>query len=415
MGKAHHPLGASNCDRWTNCLSSPWMIAAAPPDTGSIYAAQGTLAHNIAADVLDGKSYPEIGTEYEIDGHEVTFDDEMFEGVSIYVEYCQTRATEYGIGARYIFTENQIVIPDIEYTSEVPGVDGEDLFGTTDRVMVAPFRVLHVIDFKFGVKPVSPVENSQLLYYGLGALLKLHPWLQDQFPEVRLTIVQPRAFGDTVKSWTTTVDRLREFHQFLKDRAAALAPEAGLKAGDWCTFCPAKATCPEKLKVAQETTLADFRQYEIELRKPEAVPPALLVNVLDKADSIKSWLDSVWAWAFQQAESNPEIRALLAEHGYGLVEGRKGNKKWTDASAVEAAVAVALQGRSYPIGQFYTEPKLISPAQMEKALKKAGVTLDLTEFITQAPGKPKLAKVSDDRPELPPKAVRDFQGITIDV
>ena len=74
---------------------------------------------------------------------------------------------------------------DTTYSEYVP-----EGFGTGDLVIVAD-GVIEVIDFKGGrgVR-VDATRNSQLMLYGLGALLEFDP-LYD-IRTVRMTIVQPR-------------------------------------------------------------------------------------------------------------------------------------------------------------------------------------------------------------------------------
>ena len=87
----------------------------------------------------------------------------------------------------------------LDYGEYVPGG-----FGTGDLVIVAD-GVLEVIDFKGGrgVR-VEAERNSQLMLYGLGAVLEFDP-LYD-IRTVRMTIVQPRL--NNLSTCETTADEL---------------------------------------------------------------------------------------------------------------------------------------------------------------------------------------------------------------
>src|SRR5690606_3751258 len=91
----------------------------------------------------------------------------------------------------------------VEKKCQVPGIPGA--FGTSDIVGKTSKRMV-IWDWKFGAgKPVSPVENNQLRFYGRGAAFTMKEWLG--FPEgnkegqpdfdlrVDLVISQPR-IGD---------------------------------------------------------------------------------------------------------------------------------------------------------------------------------------------------------------------------
>lgn len=79
--------------------------------------------------------------------------------------------------------------------------------------------------------------------------------------------------------------------------------------------------------------------------------------------------------------------------GYKLVEGRPGNRKWTD----ELQVAKALQDAGYKEEE-YTTTSILSPAGMDKALGKARAAELLGGLVDRAPGAPTIAPESDKRP-----------------
>jgi hypothetical protein len=97
--------------------------------------------------------------------------------------------------------------------------------------------------------------------------------------------------------------------------------------------------------------------------------------------------------------------------GYKLVQGKKGNRKWSSESEAEAM----LKGFKLKVEEMY-DLKLVSPTTAEK-LAKAGTIgprqwPKLQGFITQSEGSPSVAPESDKRPALEIKpAVDDFENL----
>jgi hypothetical protein len=75
------------------------------------------------------------------------------------------------------------------------------------------------------------------------------------------------------------------------------------------------------------------------------------------------------------------------------VEGKLGNRKWSD----ELKVAAALEAAGYS-REDYTETKLHSPAAMDKAIGKKKVAELLEPLIDRAPGAPTVVPATDKRP-----------------
>ena len=78
--------------------------------------------------------------------------------------------------------------------------------------------------------------------------------------------------------------------------------------------------------------------------------------------------------------------------GYKLVEGKLGNRKWKDEGEVAATLAPLYSKEDY------TETRLLSPSQMDKAIGKKKVAELLEGLIERAPGAPTIAPITDKRP-----------------
>ena len=125
------------------------------PDEQSPYAAEGTVAHDLAEAILrhklEGKKAPKLDD----------YSTEMVEAVNRYVDICEEKVNE----ARARSSDAEAMIEArLDFSRWVP-----EGFGTGDMVIVAD-GILEVIDLKYGKGvPVSAIENTQMRLYALGA------------------------------------------------------------------------------------------------------------------------------------------------------------------------------------------------------------------------------------------------------
>lgn len=389
---AHSKLGASSAYRWINCPGSVKLSETVPAAPSSDYALQGTAAHELAeVCLLDGCNPRDLFEK----GVPVTknwdlIDEDMIEAVEVYVNYVRSRRGELSVETRF----------DLSHIEE-------GMFGTNDAcVYDNMLGVLEVIDYKHGAGiSVDPVENPQLAYYGIGAakVYELHP-----NSTIKLTIVQPRASGEAIKSWTTTVDYLNKFAKVLKKAAKKTrTKDAELSEGSWCKFCPASAICPQLQKKSLEVAQAEFADDgAIILPQPESMDVIDIKKVLGFSDTLGSWLKAVETYAFNMLERGEKI------DGYKLVK-KRANRKWKfneDQMVTELCKAVGLEDQHQLISNgFYSEPKLKSPAQLEKVVDK-----NLVASLCETPDNGNtMVHVSDKRPEVLPTIQSDFEPIEI--
>ena len=73
-----------------------------------------------------------------------------------------------------------------------------------------------------------------------------------------------------------------------------------------------------------------------------------------------------------------------ATGGFKLVEGKMGNRSWTDPEAVIARFGAKVMTES-----------IMTPTAAAKAIPEE----ELAEFITRKPGQPSIATADDKRPE----------------
>lgn len=390
----HSRLGASGAARWLACPGSV-ALETRFPDVESPYATEGTAAHRLGEKALlvfaqhrnvPGKDLAlallrsHAGKDLLLEnGKSFPVSEEMVEAVEVYVRFVADTCIELGA---------EISIEEKLHLSWLH----PQLFGTADCVLRQPFGKLVVVDYKHGVGVIVPIiDNPQAMFYAVGAMGK--PSVVEDFDQVELVVVQPRAMGgDGVKNWETTPEYLRHWSRetLAAGVAATFQRGAKLAAGDHCRFCKASGACPEKAKVSLAVAGEAFKVEELgqrDLRQVHLLSAGEIAKILDHAHLLETWLDDVRTRAHQ------ELTAGQLIPGWKLVSGRS-NRQWKDEANAETTLELEMGD------VIYTEPKLKSPAQIEATAKKLGHKISVEDLVHQPEGKPTLAPVSDNRPAL---------------
>lgn len=363
MPEQHALLSASSARRWLHCPSSA-LATDGVADTPSDAALQGTAAHALAEYKLlrflkrRAKRPTSEWIDEEMEGHT----DDYVQFVAQHLQSAQEHCSD-----PQVYVEQRL-----DYSHLAPGG-----FGTGDCVIVAE-PTLQVIDLKYGMGvEVSPVENPQLMLYGLGALAAFDALYNIE--EVALSIFQPRRTN--VETWTISTQDLITWGENTVKPIAALAArgEGDYQAGSWCQFCRIAPTC----RARAESNLA--------LAKHEFAPPAELsidevTDVLAKIPELKAWASNVEAWALAQAQAGTQIP------GFKVVAGRS-IRKYTDESAVAEAAKAAGYSDIW-------DKRLIGITAMERLMGKRAFTETLGDLVIKPEGKPTLVPESDKRPAL---------------
>lgn len=368
--RAHALLSASGASRWMACTPSA-RLEENFEEKESVYAAEGTLAHEIAELKLR-KHFTEPMAKStftrrlnKFKKHEL-YQDEMLRHTDTYLEYLQELALSMG-SAPYVAVEKRL-----DFSKVVP-----EGFGTVDCLMVGG-DTLYITDFKYGKGvPVSAEDNPQMKLYALGAYLEysfLYP-----IKNVHLAIIQPRL--DSISEWSLTADSLLEWAKEVEERAKlAWEGKGDFVPGEHCKFCKAKAQC--RARSEQYTALADF-----EAKKPELLTDEEVGTILEKAVGIESWVKSLKDHALTVALNGGNVP------GWKAVEGR-GSRNFTDLDKAFEH----LQSNNIEEAMLYERVPL-SVAKLEKALGKKDFRELLEEqgFVVKQPGKPTLVPTTDKR------------------
>lgn len=366
VAKKHALLGASSSARWLVCTPSA-RLEAMFPDEQSPYAAEGTVAHDLAESILrhklEGKKAPKLDN----------YSTEMIEAVNRYVDICEEKVNE----ARARSSDAEVMIEaKLDFSRWVP-----EGFGTGDMVIVAD-GILEVIDLKYGKGvPVSAIENTQMRLYALGAY-DVNEFLYD-VKTVRMTIVQPRL--DSVSTDELPLEELLDWGEDIKPIAQrAFHGEGDCTPCDYCNFCKARHTC----RALADTCLTAF--YKDGGKLNQLLTDQEVSDILAMKDLITKWIKGVYDFAYEKALSGEKQWP-----GYKLVEGTS-RRTITDPEAA----AKTLLDNGYKEKDIFKPRELEGITNLQKVLGKKGVTEYLEAYIDKPEGKPTLVPDSDKRPAI---------------
>lgn len=373
MPTQHALLSASGAHRWLHCTGSP-LLEKEFPDTTSVYAQEGTLAHELCE--LKLKKYTTVmpkGTYTR--AHNKIMKSELWqnemEGTSeAYLDYVKVITMSYTVKP-VILTEKRV-----DFSRYVP-----EGFGTADCLILAG-DTLHVVDYKHGKGVVVDADhNPQMMLYALGAMSELS--LLYRFKFVHMTIVQPRV--NNISEFTMTADELIEWgEKVVKPKAeAATSGKGEFEAGDWCRFCRAKQQC----KTRYESNDSLYPELS-ERHDPRLITLEELGEYLKRGKDMAAWLEDMKEYALSESLAGAEVP------GWKAVEGR-GSRAFTDTD--EAVDTLIKNGIDESV---LYERRVLTLAQMEKAVGKKAFGEIVGNLVVKNPGKPTLVEESDKRPRI---------------
>ena len=373
---AHAILSPSASHRWLNCTTAPSLEINLPEDT-SVYAEEGTLAHAICecklrelngegrAEDLYIKEFGKAWTE------EALYQSEMEETSDYYRDIVAEKLAK---ACKRSVDAVLLIEVKLDFSSWIP-----EGFGTADAVIVSN-RIIDIIDYKHGRGvAVSAKNNPQMMTYALGACELFS--IEYTFENVAMTIVQPRI--DNTNSWELPFDALQAWgREVLTPKAkeafnGTLGCHTETKAGEWCKFCKARATCRVR---------AEFAQGLLKNGDPQQLSPDEIGELLPIASFVEDWCSDIKEHALALMLNGTPIA------GYKVVEGRS-TRKITNTDALSQK----LLGAGISEDSIYKPRELNGIGALEKVVGKK-LFAELSEGLIEKPkGKPTIAVEGDPR------------------
>ena len=361
----HAILSPSAAKRWLTCTRAPRLEAQFENKT-SVYAQEGTLAHEVAALTVEYYLGRVTDDEFEFRLEKLSKDE-------LYSNEMKFHAEEY---ASIIMDKvKNLINPDVIVETKVDiSMYAPECFGTADCIIISD-GVLEVIDYKYGQGvEVSAKDNPQMKLYALGAIEKYY--LLYDFDAVKMTIVQPRKNGISEDSltviqlldWGNLTVRPKAIQAFEGKGRFYPDPEA-------CRFCRASAVCSARAK--KNLGIAKF--------KSDTMTHDELGQVLAKAKDLAQWIKDMETEVFEALQTGEEIK------GWKLVRGRS-LRKYTDDSKV-----IERLRESNRLEEDIFDTKLKSVSALEKAIGKKEVAELIGDLIEKPEGAPTLAPEDDKR------------------
>lgn len=419
----HALLSPSSAKKWLNCPAALACEFGLPNESGQA-AVNGTVMHLVAETVLNraikgedvrADTYKGVYALNEGKGPikalvkpekgAVLITDDFVSQVNKYVDYCRPIID----AAELVEVESRVNLTRVLHPCVELNGSPLQTFGTADLVALLPRvekdeYILIVGDLKTGRHKVLAKENKQMMLYALG-LLRVYKRLYD-ITAVRLVIFQPYAGG--ADEWDTTPEALEQFGKFAS-KAALKAIDAfqrgkkGLKPADFrpgndaCQWCRFAESCNAKRKVASDLTV-DAKELAEDVAEPHRAEMSI--------DMLKAEWDRLPLMRQHIADIEKAMYAALMRgeqvEGLKLVEGRPGNRAWTDTDKVEAFA------KEHVIEDLLHKSVLLSPTEAEKVMDGAGWEL-LAPLVTRKPGQPSIATADDKRPAWTPATDSDLE------
>ncbi len=375
MSAAHSVIPPSSAHIWgkpDGCPGWATMILSVPADeTYRDDRLVGTAAHEIAArlgeEITRGPDHVTpadkiVGT-FSSEGVLIT--SEIYDCARIYAEHCLSimRRTGVFMGI-FMGFERKLAAPSVHPQN----------FGTLDFHLYGRIRgrSIDIVDYKHGHSTVDAYENRQLLNY-LACVLDKYAvdGINDQNTEVRLHIVQPRAYRagrGAVDTWGPfpASDARAYINQLKMGAAKAMGPRPQCHSGSHCKNCDARCYCEAAIRagLGMYETCVGISPHHM---GPEAL--AVLADILTRATEQIGALNTA-----VRSQIETLIRTGVNVPAYRL-KSVKGRQKWLRPVDEVIAMAAAL-------GVDVSKPGVLTPPQA----RDAGLAQEIIDMYAHRPG-----------------------------
>ena len=357
----HYTFGGSTATRQMECPS--WAnLAKKAPDIPreSAAAARGTLLHEIMekyylrADLNIGELCKDLSPKDR-------------DAIDYAVNMTEAMLDKYGV---------------TEYLCESTMVYDDDIGSTADMLAVSGDRkTLVILDYKFGRMKVERAD--QFLHNMMcGREDEKTKHLFEGIENYVSCIVQPEVSQQPLYAEHTPEELAAWSDKYLDTVELTDSGIEEGKPGEWCHFCPAAAYCPAKRESANRFLNHDTSHA--------AGLAAAMAQVADMKALIKA----------VETEVTYNLEAGTKIEGFKLVD-KQGRNHWTDEAAARTLLAKTNKTKK----EDYLNETLKTAPQVLTMLKKKKLTLDLSDFISNASTGTTLVAESDKRPAVEPQKV----------
>jgi hypothetical protein len=363
---AHAHASPSSSEIWIACPASVTKARGRQRKATS-FTREGTAAHTLAERVLKGKKVTGLPS-INVEGEDIAVTEEMVDGVATYVSYVESLK-----GRKFYETV-------VHVQSE-----GEDLWGTADAFAVdAPLKMVEIVDLKYGQGVWVPADAPQFRIYALGVLDAIGPFTEIDF--VKLTVVQPRAGDQPIRSVVISVDLLIEWEKTILHPALVRlkADDPTETPGDHCRWCVRAGECKALADLAMANAKVVFGASPPD---PHGMSDKELGELLTHGEMILSWVNKM------RAEVSQRIDVGGVVPGWKLVP-KRAVRRWDDA---EGAI-LAMKQKQVPLSDIL---RIETIGTIEKVLKRYKVPVSTIDpyTIKQSSGTT-LVSESDGRPAV---------------
>lgn len=382
---SHAILSPSSAYRWLACTPSA-RFEEQYPDEESVYAREGTIAHEVAALVLSSRAGIFTGNQNNFNAmlSKLEYDAKVFyekQGKPSEFAAMLDLAEDYANFVRDQATGEILIEQRYKLTEFVPLG-----YGTADSTNITK-DTIYVTDYKYGAGVrVAATANKQMMLYGLGAYLQV----REKYPNIKtvvLSIFQPRAGGSS--TWQISVEDLLKWakEEVAPKAKIAMAGIGDFVAGDHCQFCKAKSVCK-----AFYDRFAEVKK----IKDKRVMDDADTADVLTFGPSVASWVKKVEEETVNKLSKGGKLK------GFKLVAGRGRRSFKSEDEVVDILLGEGFE--SYDI----FDPKLRSLTDLEKQFGKKKFNDLLGKEVIKIEGKPSLTTEDDDRPAIGASAADEF-------
>lgn len=380
-------LSPSASGLWTICTAMPQALLDSNLGGGSSAAAdRGTLQHHYAEQRYMGKLTSCPG---DLDFNEWEEVETAVESIEEHFKGCSNKVRDY-----------------LEMAVGFSGWRA-DCFGTADVVRVdIGARMMHVLDYKFGMVAVAADNNSQLLTYANAAIETFERQgvkIRTMIDHIVIGIAQPKLRKDLSKVMYTLETVLAWDRDVLQPaQRAVLEGNGKFKTGAHCAekYCKFRKAC-EAAKQEVEDQMDEFMDLYNNEKKVKGIiglPAEELSKFMKAVPLIRAICEDAEACVQMRLEQEIEVPEFKLVHG-------RGKREWANEEDAD----------KFLTGKVKAEEKykktLITAPQAEKLLKEklkvSRTKKAFDELVTWKDGPVKVAHESDPRPAIVKKVEQE--------